>query len=143
MGSSLTTGKVGKGANPQEDNQRNWVGFRYIDEGSDPNKKVYVERISDMVQANTASLDIDFVQLSRHATALAIWTVDAPTQMLAIFNESAARVVSRYFPKYLENVHSDIYVRVTGLPVVEHLRDIRCVRRIHTAVLRVAGLTEF
>lgn len=73
---------------------------RYVDVGTDPNKKVYVEKISDMVQANTASLEIDFVQLSRHATALAIWTVDAPTQLLAIFNESAARVVSRYFPKY-------------------------------------------
>jgi DNA replicative helicase MCM subunit Mcm2 (Cdc46/Mcm family) len=85
-----------------------------------------VERISDMVQGNFASLEIDFVQLSRHATALAIWTVDAPTQMLPIFNESAARVVARYFPKYLDNVHSEIFVRVTGLPVLEHLRDIRC-----------------
>lgn len=87
---------------------------------------MYEGRILEMVKANRQSLDVDFVQLSRHTTALAIWTVDAPQQMLKLFNEAAEALVDRRYKNYRANVHQNIYVRMTGLPVVENLRDIRC-----------------
>eukprot|EP00892_Ulva_mutabilis_P011114 jgi/Ulvmu1/8375/UM042_0081.1 len=96
----------------------------YQDEASTEGP-VYETRILDMVQANRQSLDVDFVQLSRHTTALAIWTVDAPQQMLQIFNAAAEALVDRRYKNYRANVHESIYVRMTGLPVVENLRDIR------------------
>lgn len=96
----------------------------YQDEAS-TDGPVYEARILEMVKANRQSLDVDFVQLSRHTTALAIWTVDAPQQMLKIFDEVAEALVDRWYKNYRANVHENIFVRMTGLPVVEHLRDIR------------------
>jgi MCM N-terminal domain len=44
------------------------------------NMPVYAERIMEMVQANKQTLEVDFIQLSKHQTALAIWAIDAPKQ---------------------------------------------------------------
>jgi hypothetical protein len=101
--------------------------FRYVEEGSTEQGPTYQLRIIEMVKNNKQSLEVDFIHLSRHETALAIWTVDAPTQMLRLFDDEARESLAEKFPKYLQNVHADIFVRMTGLPVVEHLRDIRCV----------------
>ena len=94
---------------------------------------VYQNRIMEMVKANKQSLEIDFIQLSRHKTALAIWCVDAPQMMIEIFNEEATAAVASKFPAYISNVQKQILVRMTGLPVCEELRDIRCDKRMINA----------
>jgi DNA replicative helicase MCM subunit Mcm2 (Cdc46/Mcm family) len=96
---------------------------RYADE--DSRLPTYQERIVEMVQANKRTLEVDFVQLSRHQTALAIWAIDAPREMFELFNEVACKSVDEKFPNYLPHVHSEIFVRMTGLPVVEPVRNIR------------------
>ena len=80
----------------------------------------------ELVQANKQSLDVDFIQLSRHQTALAIWAIDAPKEMFDLFNEVACASIDEKFPNYRDNVHAEIFVRMTGLPVVEAVRNIRC-----------------
>ena len=87
---------------------------------------VYHERIVDMVQANKQTLEVDFIQLSKHQTALAIWAIDAPAEMFELFSEVAKEAVAEKFQAYMQNVHSDIFVRMTGLPVIEPVRNIRC-----------------
>jgi MCM N-terminal domain len=103
-------------------------GCRYKEDGRD--LPVYQERIVEMVQANKQTLEVDFIQLSKHQTALAIWAIDAPTQMFELFNEVARESVEEKFEKYIEHVHSDIFVRMTGLPVIEPVRNIRCAFRL-------------
>jgi hypothetical protein len=45
--------------------------------------------------------------------------------MFELFNEVACLAVDEKFPNYLPHVHSEIFVRMTGLPVVEPVRNIR------------------
>lgn len=87
---------------------------------------VYQEKIVELVQANNQSLEVDFIQLSKHQTALAIWAIDAPSEMFELFSEVAHESVAEKFPQYIKSVHSEIFVRMTGLPVVEPVRNIRC-----------------
>jgi DNA replicative helicase MCM subunit Mcm2 (Cdc46/Mcm family) len=98
---------------------------RYSEEGK--HLPVYQDRIVEMVQSNKQTLEVDFIQLSKHQTALAIWAIDAPAQMFELFSEVAKESVDEKFPAYLKNVHAEVFVRMTGLPVVEPIRNIRCV----------------
>ena len=99
-------------------------GCRYKEVGSET--PVYQERIVEMVQANRQTLEVDFIQLSKHATALAIWAIDAPSQLFDHFSVVATEATEDKFQAYVRNVHQEIFVRMTGLPVVEPLRNIRC-----------------
>jgi hypothetical protein len=45
--------------------------------------------------------------------------------MFELFSEVATESVAEKFPEYTVHVHSDIFVRMTGLPVVEPVRNIR------------------
>lgn len=66
-----------------------------------------------------------------------MWVADAPAEMLEIFNEEASDVVHQIAPHY-NAIHSEIYVRITELPVVDSIRDIR---QIHlNGLIRVAGV---
>lgn len=105
---------------------------RYTDD--DRGLPTYQERIVELVQANKQSLDVDFIQLSRHQTALAIWAIDAPREMFDLFNDVACASIDEKFPNYRDNVHAEIFVRMTGLPVVEAVRNIRCAP--HATLLR-------
>ena len=57
--------------------------------------------------------------------------------MLAIFDEVALDVILIYYPNY-ERIHSEIHVRITDLPTLSTLRDLR---RVHlNNLVRVSGV---
>ncbi|KAG5462768.1 MAG: hypothetical protein BJ554DRAFT_3612, partial [Olpidium bornovanus] len=64
--------------------------------------------------------------------------------MLKIFDEVAIEVVLMSFPEY-EQIHSSIHVRITDLPIITSLRDLRqnqlnCLVRICGVVTRRSGV---
>ena len=62
----------------------------FIDDGSNVN--VHQEKINAMCGENEQSLEVSYLHLSRAAPILAIWTADAPKDMLEIFNEVTLQV---------------------------------------------------
>lgn len=97
----------------------------------------YPPYISAMCSDNRQSLEVSYLHLSQAVPVLAIWVADLPATMLELFNEEAMAVVQTMFPSY-KNVHSDIFVRVKGLPIVDSLRELR---QIHlNALIKVAGV---
>lgn len=91
---------------------------------------VYQERITTMCAQNRESLEVrfgsprrrpsltvcaaaqvKFVHLAKHCAILAIYIIDAPTEMLEIFDRVARLVVLRSFPNY-DAIHPQIHVRV-------------------------------
>jgi hypothetical protein len=76
---------------------------------------------------NKQSLEVAYHHLSNEEASLAIWVADCPTHMLPLFNEVAREVTLMLFESY-DQIHHSIFVRITHLPVVDRIRDIRCVR---------------
>ena len=106
----------------------------YLDEGQ---HNVYDERIRAMCAANEQSLEVSYLHLSRHTPLLAIWLADAPKDMLAIFNEVTGDVVLQQFVDYGE-IHDEIFVRITDLPIRDNLRELR---QVHlNALIKVGGV---
>lgn len=100
-------------------------------------KYIYAERIMDMCSENKESLNVSYLHLSRAVPILAIWVADAPTIMLEIFNEEAYDMALNIFPKYV-NVYGGIHVRITELPIIDSLRDLR---QMHlNALIKVSGV---
>ena len=58
--------------------------------------------------------------MSRAAPILAIWTADAPKDMLEIFDEVTLQVVLEVFPDY-HQIHDEVFVRITELPISDSL----------------------
>lgn len=50
---------------------------------------------------------------------------DAPRKMLRILDDAATEQVLQSYPQF-EHVHEDVHVRITGLPVDDSIRDLRC-----------------
>lgn len=98
---------------------------------------VYGERIKGMCEAESQSLEVDYAHLCATNATIAFFLTNAPAQILPIFNEVAMDVVLSGFENY-ENIFNEIYVRITNLPAVETLRDLR---QIHlNTLIRVAGV---
>ena len=87
--------------------------------------------------ANGQSLPISYLHLSHHSPVLAIWLADVPKQMLAIFDDVAKAVVAAKYPDYAR-IHDEIHVRITNLPIVDSLRDLR---QVHlNALIKISGV---
>jgi len=99
---------------------------------------VYEQRIKEMCAGNKESLDVSFMELSKRAPTLAVYVADAPKQMLQIFGDTAmSEVLKRHFPRY-NDIHKEIHVRISELPICDSLRDIR---KIHLSTLiKVSGV---
>ena len=90
-----------------------------------------------MCSLNRTSLEIDYSHLSQSQPFLAVWTADAPTQMLEIFDEVAMEFALTKFPDY-KQIHGEVNVRIAALPIADSLRDIR---QIHlNALIKVVGV---
>ena len=57
--------------------------------------------------------------------------------MLAIFDKVALEVIVLYYPAY-ESIHSEVHIRVTDLPTIHELRDLR--RGNLNKLVRVKGV---
>lgn len=49
---------------------------------------------------------------------------DAPREVLRLLDVAAGEAVFDAYPEY-EEIHQDIHVRITGLPVDDSIRDLR------------------
>ena len=98
---------------------------------------VYETRINAMCAANEQSLKVNYEHLSDAYPNLAVWLADAPTAMLSIFDDVATQVVQQQFESY-EDIHDEIFVRISDLPIKDKLRDLRQ-EHLHQLV-RVEGV---
>ena len=85
---------------------------------------VYREKIRYMVEANHQSLVVDYNLLYQSEEVLAYFLVEAPLEMLAIFDEAAKDYVFSLYPHY-HKIAKEIHVRISELPLVEELRSLR------------------
>eukprot|EP01094_Clydonella_sp_ATCC50884_P023634 TRINITY_DN5721_c0_g1_i1.p1 TRINITY_DN5721_c0_g1~~TRINITY_DN5721_c0_g1_i1.p1 ORF type:complete len:775 (-),score=266.71 TRINITY_DN5721_c0_g1_i1:777-2786(-) len=100
--------------------------FTVEDEGGSGRKAVplYIQRIKVMCSSNRASLRVNYFHLTQMCKQMAMWLVDAPTEMLEILDEGALAATLNEFSEY-DSIHSAIHVRITDLPIEDSLRDIR------------------
>jgi DNA replication licensing factor MCM2 len=97
----------------------------------------YVSRIRTMCAAQRMSLEVRYSDLADATDVLARWLGDCPREMLEIFDVVALAETTRLFPNYA-NIHPEIKVRITEVPTVDTLRNIR---HIHlNALIRVRGV---
>jgi DNA replication licensing factor MCM2 len=75
-------------------------------------------------EAEKKSLEIDYSHLCATNATIAFFLTNAPAQILKIFDEVAMEVVLSVFENY-EQIHNEIHVRITNLPAVETIRDLR------------------
>ena len=100
-------------------------------------ENLHEQEIDRMCAANGQSLPISYLHLSHHSPVLAIWLADVPKQMLELFDEVATQVVLARYGDYWQ-IHSEIHVRITQLPVSDSLRELR-ITHIN-ALVKVAGV---
>ncbi|TYG79317.1 hypothetical protein ES288_D02G129400v1 [Gossypium darwinii] len=97
----------------------------------------YVRLINEVVSANKCSLEIDYKQFISVYPNIAIWLADGPQSVLVVMEDVAQRVVFDLHPNY-KNIHQKIYIRITNLPIYDHIRDIR---QIHlNTMVRIGGV---
>lgn len=88
---------------------------------------IFKKAIYDMVMDNRQSLEVEFTNLASEANSLAYFLPEVPEVMLQIMNKAATELVTNSFPRYT-NIHSEIFVRITKLPLVE---EINALRQLH------------
>ena len=99
-------------------------------------RPLYHKRIRDMCNNNRQSLEVCYKDLARSEPLIATWIADAPAIMLDLFHEVALTEVLKLYPSY-GDIHQDVFVRVTDLPVEDQIRDIR---QAHlNSLIRVKG----
>lgn len=100
-------------------------------------RSVYGARITSLGEVNAESLVIDYSHLAKSRAVLASFLVSAPTEVLRILDVVAMQAVELVYPMYAQ-IHSEVHVRVEGLPVTLGLRELR---EQHTNTLvRVSGV---
>jgi DNA replication licensing factor MCM2 len=85
---------------------------------------VFREKIRYMVEANHESLVVDYNLLYQSEEVLAYFLVEAPLEMLAIFDSAAKDYVLSLYPHY-HKIAKEIHVRISDLPLIEELRSLR------------------
>ncbi|GKV47172.1 hypothetical protein SLEP1_g54090 [Rubroshorea leprosula] len=88
-------------------------------------------------QANKCSLEIDYKQFISVHPNIAIWLADAPQSVLEVMENVARSVIFSLHPNY-KNIHKNIYIRITNLPVYDQIWNIR---QIHlNTMIRFRGV---
>ena len=104
-------------------------------------ESVYGPLIRALGLANKESLEVCYRHLSEAKPTLAYFVVNAPLEVLKMFDAIAFEVVQMEYPDY-GRIHSEIHVRVTDLPIVSTLRDLRYVSfRPRGAIVHPGGNT--
>ncbi|KAL9111780.1 MAG: hypothetical protein Q9227_003839 [Pyrenula ochraceoflavens] len=113
----------------------------YIDENG---TSVYGTRIRTLGEVNSESLEVSYDHLSSSKAILAYFLANAPAEMLKIFDKAALEVTLLHYPNY-EQIHPEIHVRISDLPVHYTLRQLRqshlnCLVRVSGVVTRRSGV---
>ncbi|KAF9361260.1 MCM DNA helicase complex subunit [Mortierella sp. AD094] len=118
---------------------------RFLLEFVDANgESVYGPLIRALGEANKESLEVSYRHLSEAKPTLAYFIVNAPQEVLKMFDAIAFEVVQLEYPDY-GRIHSEIHVRITDLPIVSTLRDLRqvnlnCLVQVSGVVTRRTGV---
>ena len=90
-----------------------------------------------MCRHNKQSFEVNFTDLAGKQPTLAIWLAEEPTHMLPILNTVASDIVQEIYPDYTD-LHQEIYVRMSELPVEDRLRELR---QVHlNALIKFRGV---
>lgn len=105
---------------------------------------VYGQRIRTLGEVNSESLAVSYAHLSSKKAILAYFLANSPLEMLKIFDIVALEVTLIYYPDY-ERIHSEIHVRITDLPTLYTLRELRqshlnCLVHVGGVVTRRTGV---
>ncbi|KAI0311420.1 MCM-domain-containing protein [Amylostereum chailletii] len=106
----------------------------YVD---DHGASVYGQRIRNLGEINSESLEVSYLHLALSKPILAYFLTNSPTSMLEIFDEVALSAILVYYPNY-ERIHSEVHVRITDLPLSLSLRDLR--RSNLNNLVRISGV---
>ncbi|KAI5300907.1 MCM DNA helicase complex subunit [Ascosphaera atra] len=105
---------------------------------------VYGTAIRTLGEVNAESLEVSYAHLSEAKAIIAYFLANAPTEVLKIFDQAAMEVILLHYPDY-HRIHADIHVRITDLPVMYTLRQLRqshlnCLVRVSGVVTRRTGV---
>lgn len=94
-----------------------------------------------MYSQNEASLEVDFMSLINSHPTIAGFLIDAPKELLEIFDTVATEVLNIRCPGYVPNIVDECHVRIADLPVQDSLRDLRqehinCLVKVQGVVTR-------
>ncbi|KDQ53623.1 hypothetical protein JAAARDRAFT_197421 [Jaapia argillacea MUCL 33604] len=106
----------------------------YVD---DNGTSVYGQRIRHLGENNSESLEVSYLHLALSKPILAYFLTNSPSSMLGIFDEVALSAILVYYPSY-ERIHAEVHVRISDLPLVTSLRDLR--RSNLNNLVRVTGV---
>ena len=123
--------------------QREFKSFltEYTDEHG---TSVYGTRIRILGEVNAESLEVSYDHLSASKAILAYFLANSPAEVLKIFDQVAMEVTLLHYPNY-QQIHSEIHVRISDLPVHYTLRQLRqthlgCLVRVSGVVTRRTGV---
>lgn len=113
----------------------------YVD---DHGASVYGTQIKTLGEVNSASLEVSYNHLAAEKATLSFFLANEPTETLKIFDQAALEVVLFHYPQY-RDIHREVHVRITDLPIVYSLRDLRqshlnCLVRVSGVVTRRTGV---
>lgn len=113
----------------------------YIDSSG---ASVYGNRIRTLGEVNSASLEVSYDHLVSTKATLAYFLANEPTEVLKVFDQAALDVTLFHYPQY-HDIHNEIHVRITDLPIVYTLRELRqshlnCLVRVSGVVTRRTGV---
>lgn len=106
----------------------------YVDEHG---SSVYGQRIRNLGENNSESLEISYLHLALSKPILAYFLTNSPSSMLEIFDHVALEAILVYYPSY-KRIHSEVHVRISDLPLRSSLRDLR--RSNLNNLVRVTGV---
>lgn len=106
----------------------------YVDEAG---RSVFKEKIRTMTELNQQSFELEYCILVQEQPPLALFLVEAPHQIIDIFNHAAKEVVFSMYPGYAR-IADEIFVRIKELTMTE---DIRALRQLHlNQLIRTQGV---
>ncbi|KAL2794500.1 MCM2/3/5 family-domain-containing protein [Aspergillus keveii] len=105
---------------------------------------VYGNKIKTLGEVNSASLEVSYSHLSSTKAVLGYFLANEPTEVLKVFDQVALDVTLFHYPQY-HDIHNEIHVRITDLPIVYTLRQLRqshlnCLVRVNGVVTRRTGV---
>ncbi|KAL0477309.1 DNA replication licensing factor MCM [Acrasis kona] len=114
-----------------------FVTQRMVSFLSQAENQKYISRINQMTEQNMCTLEVDYADIVREDVILSGLLNDLPDEVIRIFDQVAMKVTRQHYP-YYERIHKEIFVRISGLPTTDSLRDLR-----HThlgQLIRVSGV---
>lgn len=110
----------------------------------DAGSSVYGNKIRTLGEVNSASLEVSYLHLSDAKSTLSWFLANEPTEVLKVFDQVALDVTLFHYPQY-HDIHNEIHVRITELPMTFSLRELRqqhlnCLVRVNGVVTRRSGV---